>query len=165
MLVENGEQVLVGAWHHKVYDILSRELKVYNPQLFTGEQSTTQKQKALEEFKSGRSKVLLMSNRAGAGVDGLQYCCHTVVYAELDWAPAVHEQFTGRIDRDGQTTPVFAYYLVADSGSDPVISDVLGVKRAQLEGIRNLEDIPQNVDPNKVRRMAEEFLKQRKIKL
>lgn len=164
MLVENGEQVLVGAWHHKVYDILSQHLKDFNPVLFTGEQSPTQKQKALDEFKSGRSKVLLMSNRSGAGVDGLQYVCHTVVYAELDWAPAVHEQFTGRVDRDGQEFPVFAYYPVADSGSDPVISDVLGVKRAQLEGIRNLEDIPQNVDPNKVRRMAEEFLKQRKIK-
>ena len=165
MLCESGQKVLVGAWHHKVYDILKRDLAAFKPVLFTGEQSPKQKQDALDAFIKGDSMVLLMSTRAGAGVDGLQHVCSTVVYAELDWAPAVHEQFTGRVDRDGQESPVFAYYLVADSGSDPVISDVLGVKRAQLEGIRNLEDTPQHVDPNKVRRMAEEFLKQRKIKL
>jgi hypothetical protein len=60
-----------------------------------------------------------------------------VVFGELDWSPSVHEQATGRVFRDGQPDPVVAYYLVSDQGSDPVLESTLGVKRMQLEGVRN----------------------------
>ena len=100
--------------------------------------------------------------RAGAGIDGLQKICRNVVFGEIDWSPAVHEQFTGRVYRDGQVDPVMAYYLLADSGSDPVVADVLGIKRAQLEGIR---DPSANViatnqtDPERIKRLAEDYLR------
>lgn len=164
MLVESGEKVLVGAWHHAVYDILMHELQDLRPLKFTGQESPTQKAAALEAFTNGICNVLLMSNRAGAGVDGIQHACSVVVYAELDWSPAVHEQFTGRVARDGQKDPVLVYYVIATSGADPTMSDTLGVKRGQLEGIRNLEDLPQQVDPDRIKRLAEEFLKQRSAK-
>lgn len=41
------------------------------------------------------------------------------------------------LDRDGQIKQISAYYLLADSGSDPIISDVLGIKKGQLEGVKN----------------------------
>jgi SNF2 family DNA or RNA helicase len=59
------------------------------------------------------------------------------VFGELDWSPGVHEQCIGRVHRDGQTEKVVAYYLVSDRGSDPVVADVLGLKRAQIEGVRD----------------------------
>jgi SNF2 family DNA or RNA helicase len=49
----------------------------------------------------------------------------------------VHDQCTGRVFRDGQQHPVFAFYLMADVGIDPVIADTLGVKEAQSHGILN----------------------------
>lgn len=39
------------------------------------------------------------------------------------------------ISADGQPDPVVAYYLVADSGSDPVVAQVLGIKRQQALGV------------------------------
>lgn len=164
MLVESGEQVLLYGWHIACYDIWRERLKEFNPFFFTGEESIKQKQTAKDEFVAGRSKVLAMSLRAGAGIDGLQKVCRTVVFGELDWSPGVHHQASGRIHRDGQAEPVMAYYLVTDTGSDPTVSDVLGMKRAQsvalLDPKAPLIEAAQS-DPERVKRLAEAFLRQR----
>lgn len=137
MLVDSGERVLLYGWHHAVYDIWCEKLSDLGVVKFTGEESPAQKDAAKVAFETGRANVLIMSLRSGAGIDGLQHCCRTVVYGELDWSPAVHEQSTGRVYRDGQRDPVAAYYLVSEEGSDPVIQSVLGLKRVQLEGVRS----------------------------
>jgi hypothetical protein len=79
----------------------------------------------------------------------------------LDWTPAVHEQFIGRVRRDGNDTPVTAWYLVADEGADPEIALSLGIKRAQLEGIRDPKGgvLAGKVDRDAVKRLAQAFLK------
>jgi superfamily II DNA or RNA helicase len=167
MLVESGEQVLLYGWHHEVYKIWQERLADLNPASYTGEESVPQKEAAKKAFIDGAARVLIMSLRAGAGVDGLQSKARTVVFGELDWSPGVHEQCIGRIYRDGQADPVVAYYLIADSGSDPVVADVLGVKRSQSDGVRDPNSAlieKSQGDPDRVRRLAEEFLKQRGIK-
>lgn len=135
MLVESGEQVVLYGWHRAVYDLWMDQLKDLNPVLYTGSESVNQKEQAKQAFVSGEARVLIMSLRAGAGLDGLQQCCKTVVFGELDWSPGVHEQDVGRVHRDGQTNPVFAYFLIAEDGSDPIVADVLGLKKAQADGV------------------------------
>lgn len=141
-LVEAGESVLVGVWHRSVIDILMEKLAKWKPVLFTGSESPKQKRESKRRFCDKKapdhSPICLMSNRSGAGLDGLQYSgCSIIVHVELDFAPAVHEQFDGRVYRDGQPEPVVAYYLVTDAGSDPVIEDMLGMKGDQLAGLRD----------------------------
>ena len=162
ILIENGEKVLLYGWHRAVYDIWKDALKEFNPVMFTGSESPAAKQKAKDAFIKGDSQVMLMSLRAGAGLDGLQYGgCKTVVFGELDWAPGVIEQDIGRVDRDGQPDPVCAYFLVAETGSDPVMIDVLGIKKGQIEGVRN-HDKPLfeklSIDPNHIKRLAAVYL-------
>lgn len=137
LLVEGGERVIVYAWHRSVYDILALRLAQYQPARFTGEESPSQKQFARDRFEKGETPILLMSLRAGAGIDGFQHVCRTVVFAELDWSPGVHEQCAGRVFRDGQPDPVTVYYLVSEEGSDPVVAETCGVKRQQIEGIKD----------------------------
>lgn len=167
LLIESGEKrVLVFAWHLDVYAVLEERLRKSLPMLrvvrYTGEQSTPAKEEAKRTFlaDSPYPCVMLMSLRSGAGVDGLQKVCRTVVFAELDWSPGVHEQCAGRVHRDGQTDPVMAYYLISEAGSDPVISDVLGVKRGQIESLRD-PDAPlvvQQADPDHIKRLAASLL-------
>jgi SNF2 family DNA or RNA helicase len=135
MLVESGEQVVLYGWHRAVYDLWMDQLKDLCPVLYTGSESVNQKEAAREKFIKGEAKVLIMSLRAGAGLDGLQHVCKTVVFGELDWSPGVHEQDIGRVHRDMQKHPVFAYFLIADAGSDPIVADVLGLKKAQADGV------------------------------
>jgi len=161
LLVESGEQVVLYGWHREVYHIWLDRMADLKPALFTGTESTSQKQEAKRRFLAKETPVLIMSLRAGAGVDGLQHVCKTVVYGELDWSPGVHEQGVGRVFRDGQKDPVSAYFLIADHGSDPVVADVVNLKKLQIDGLRDPDrPLVETAAPgDAVRRLAEEFLK------
>lgn len=161
LLVENDEPVLVFAWHRAVYDILLEKLKDLQPVMYTGSETTAEKQRAKDRFVAGESKIMLMSLRAGQGVDGLQKACNTVVVVELDWSPGVLEQDIGRILRDGQENPVTAYILVSDRGSDPTVAEKLGLKTAQIEGLRDpkhelLEEL--QTDTGRIKELARNYL-------
>lgn len=163
LLLESGQKVLLFGWHREVYSIWQEKLAAYNPVMYTGSESPNQKQAAKEAFIAGDSQVMLISLRSGAGIDGLQHVCSTAVFGELDWSPGVHEQCIGRVHRDGQTEPVMAYFLLSDSGSDPIVSDVLGVKREQIEGVRSPgEHLVERLDvgENQLRALAQQFLQQ-----
>lgn len=166
MLVESGEKVLLFGWHREVYRIFEKKLRDLGVVFYTGTESQRQKQDAKLRFVEGNAQVLVMSLRSGAGVDGLQHVCRTVVFGELDWSPGVHEQCIGRVDRDGQTDPVMAYYLNSADGSDPIVIDVLGVKHQQSEGVRNPGGpLAERMDigENALKRVAAEFLRSKGI--
>lgn len=135
IVLESGEPVVLAGWHRDVYDIWLKELKEYNPVLYTGSESPAQKKKSCDAFKSGESKLFIISLRSGVGLDGLQEIASYVIFGELDWSPAVHEQVIGRLYRMGQEKQVTAIYLVSDSGSDPLVVDMNGLKKAQSQGI------------------------------
>ncbi len=161
MLLENGEQVLLFGWHRDVYDIWAERLKKYEPAFYTGTESVPQKNAAKEAFISGKSRLLIMSLRSGAGIDGLQQVCRTVVFGELDWSPAVMEQNIARIDRPGQERLVNVFFPLSDEGSDPPMADVLQVKRAQVEGIREPTkdvEIPHESDGSRIKELARAYL-------
>lgn len=135
VMVEAGEPVVLFGWHREVYDIWLRTLADLRPAMFTGSETPKAKESALQAFIGGHTRLLIMSLRSGAGVDGLQMRSATCVFGELDWSPGVHHQCIGRLDREGQTEPVTAIYLVAEDGSDPPIMEVLGVKASQASNI------------------------------
>jgi SNF2 family DNA or RNA helicase len=164
LLVESGEKVVLYGWHREVYGIWRDRLRDLDPVLYSGTESSLQKDEARRRFIEGDTSVMLMSLRAGAGLDGLQHVCRTVVFGELDWSPGVHEQCIGRVYRDGQKDPVVAYFLVAERGADPVIADVLGLKKSQIDGLRDPHgDLIERLDAGagNVRRLAEGYLAQR----
>ncbi len=165
LLVESGEKVVLYGWHRAVYDVWAERLKDLSPVFYTGTESPKQKDEAKAAFLAdGPSKVLVMSLRAGAGLDGLQGHCRTVVFGELDWSPGVHEQCIGRVHRDGQPDKVVAYFLVADTGSDPVVADVLGLKKAQIDAMRDPEGgLIERLDAggDRVAKLAAAYLRQR----
>ncbi|WP_454021283.1 SNF2-related protein [Azospirillum sp. Marseille-Q6669] len=138
-LVEDGERVLLGAWHHDVVDLYVEGLKHFGVGCVTGRESEKRKEDAKADFISGTIKVLIMNLRSGAGVDGLQYAAHVFVAGELDWSPQVHRQIIGRLHRDGQTEQVLAYFVVSRFGKDPKMMEVLGAKMAQYYGVMKME--------------------------
>jgi len=163
LLVEQDERVVLYGWHREVYRVWMERLQPVQPVMYTGSESPRDKDQAKADFVSGKSRVLVMSLRSGAGLDGLQHACRTVVNGELDWSYGVHEQGECRVYRDGQPDPVFSYYLTADTGSDPVVMDALGLKRGQLEGVRDPDAaLVQKLqsEPDRVKRLAAAYLAQ-----
>jgi len=143
-----------------VYDILLEDLAEYNPVMYTGSESPSQKERAKSDFITGKTKLFIISLRSGIGLDGLQHVCNTVVFAELDWSNAVMGQVVGRVDRDGQGNQVTAYYLVSDSGSDPVLIDILALKASQQHGIIDpMAAVPEQYsDESRIKLLAQQYL-------
>lgn len=176
ILLENGASVVLYGWHRSVYSIWLDRLKEANPVMYTGTESPKQKDESVRAFTGIQpdgtqgeptTKLFIASLRSGEGLDSLQHACTCVVFGELDWSPGVHEQCIGRVHRDGQTKSCVAYYLWTNDGSDPIVMDVLGVKREQVEGIRNptadaLEKL--EVNPERIRDLAREYLKRSRAK-
>lgn len=155
--------VLLTGWHREVYDIWLADLAEFAPLLYTGSESTSQKNAAKRAFMEGKSNLLILSLRSGAGLDGLQLRCSTVVFGELDWSPQVHKQVIGRLRRPGQTKQVDAVYLHSDFGSDPLMIEVLGVKASQA---RNIVDPLAGAevvfsDESRIQALAKSYLEQR----
>jgi SNF2 family DNA or RNA helicase len=155
--------ILVG-WHRDVYDIWLRELARYSPAMYTGSETDRQKAEAVRRFVEGETNVFIMSLRSGAGLDGLQYRCSTVLIGELDWSPKVHEQIIGRLDREGQKEQITVIYLNTDEGSDPPMVELLGLKSSQASGIvdpgRQFE--PKHSDKSRIQALAQMFLSKMK---
>lgn len=137
MLLRDAPRVLLAGWHREVYDIWKDALSDFNPVLYTGSETAAGKDRSVERFTIGDSRVMFISLRSGAGLDGLQYYCNQVVLGELDWSPQVHKQVIGRWRRPGQEEQITAHYLHANGGSDPVILEMLGLKSDQARGIND----------------------------
>lgn len=168
MLLESGEKVLLFGWHKAVYRIWRELLADFKPAFYTGAQSPREKEASKKAFIDGETNLLIVSLRAGAGTDGLQKVCRTVVIGELDWSQGIHVQCVGRVDRDGQPEPVTAYFLVAEDGSDPIVSEVCGVKRAQSEPVLNPGGaLVERIDTGEhsLRQLARDFLTRRGVEV
>jgi SNF2 family DNA or RNA helicase len=144
MLLESEQRIVLWGWHRDVYDIWLERLADFHPVMYTGSETPKRKADSFRAFTTpiddeanpleSAARILIMSLRSGAGTDGLQKVCGVGVFGELDWSPAVHEQAIGRLHRDEMgTDPVVAYFLVSAEGTDPLLQDVLQLKRQQSE--------------------------------
>lgn len=166
LVLESEEKVILTAWHRAVWDVFQDRLSDYRPVLYTGTESATQKARAFERFTEGDSRVLLLSLRSGAGLDGLQGVCNDVVFGELDWSPGVHKQVMGRVARPGQMNAMRGYFCISDEGSDPAMADVLNIKEMEADMLINpsadtgAEEIGEK--SNHIQALAERVLAQRR---
>lgn len=165
MLLEDSEEsIILAGWHKAVYDVWRERLAAFEPAFYTGDESVGQKRAAADAFRRRETRLLIMSLRSGEGLNGLQMVCSTTVHGELDWSPEVHNQLNGRVARDGQTSPVFSYFPVSDVGTDPTMSELLGLKRAEVDRIRDPgQDLVEVLgsSSDRVNRLAESYLRSR----
>lgn len=164
ILLEAGKPVILAGWHREVYELWLRELAEFRPVMYTGTESPAQKDKAKAAFIAGETDLFILSLRSGSGLDGLQQRCSTVCIGELDWTGQIYEQIIGRVDRPGQTAAeIEALFFVSDSGSDPIVMAVNGLKKSQASGIvdplKGVAEIYSN--ESRIKLLAERYLAKR----
>ena len=190
MLLETEDRVMITAWHREVYEIFQRELKDYGIAMVTGTESPNQKSKNIERFLKDegpdRARILIISHISGAGIDGLQFKCSTLVNGELAWSRKVHEQILLRLDRPGQDNIVKNYWPIINDGSDPLMVNLhvskdvqangfLGVDKSEFDlkmkehsdNMENTEgEIFENNGPNDaIKMMAQKYLESNNIEI
>jgi SNF2 family DNA or RNA helicase len=137
-LLEAGEKVLLYAYHHAVHDILAEALGDFKPVKISGLETQKEKDEAVEAFANGTTNLVQLSLRSTAGLDRLQGRGTCVVFAELDWSPAIHSQCEDRLHRigvDSSLDSILCYYMVSDTGMDETMQEALGLKVGQFNGL------------------------------
>jgi SWI/SNF-related matrix-associated actin-dependent regulator 1 of chromatin subfamily A len=117
---------------------LQRLLEHYGDKaaILTGSMKKEDRQVSIDRLSKGQAKIGLFSLRAaGMGIDGLQHVIDTVVFTDMGWLPAEHEQAEDRTHRIGQTHQVQSYYMICDGTIDEHMRDILKEKQAVADMI------------------------------
>lgn len=121
--LEQGSIVLF-AHHLEVIRRIVDELKDVPTGLIIGDTPVSRRQEIVQEFQSGKLKLIIAGLRAAAEGITLTASSH-VIFAELDWTPARMSQAEDRVHRIGQEKPVLIQHLVMDASLDANIADKL----------------------------------------
>lgn len=131
----SDEPLLVFGWHQAVLEKLVLELKAYKPLLINGSVTGKARDKVVESFKAGKSKLLFGNIQAmGVGLDSLQHVCSRGAFVEFAHNPGDMEQAEDRLYRSGQDNSVIWSYLLATG----TIDEKLMAKINSRSGIMNM---------------------------
>lgn len=133
-----GEQVVVFAEHRQLIDLAAARLteKGVSFGRITGAENEAQRDAALQAFKRGELRVMLLTLGAGGtGIDGLQVA-RVAVFLERSWSMVQNKQAEGRLRRGGQAADsVLVIDLVSPGTIEEYRMERLAMKDAALEEI------------------------------
>ena len=133
-IMEIDESVVVFCHHRAIHDLLHKSLSEYNPASIIGGQSDNLRQLQIDMFQEGKTKLMIAGLRAGnVGINLTR--AKYVIFAELDWSPAIHRQAEDRLHRMGQKNTVFAYYLIGNGTLDDHVAKILVDKSYEIDSV------------------------------
>ncbi len=133
-IMEIEESVVVFCHHKVIHKLLHDSLGEFSPVSIIGGQSDKLRQDQIDKFQKGESKLMIAGLRAGnVGINLTR--AKYVIFAELDWSPAIHRQAEDRLHRIGQKNTVFAYYLIGNGTLDDHVANILVDKSYEIDSI------------------------------
>ena len=133
-IMEIEESVVVFCHHKVIHKLLHDSLSEFSPVSIIGGQSDKLRQDQIDKFQRGESKLMIAGLRAGnVGINLTR--AKYVIFAELDWSPAIHRQAEDRLHRIGQKNTVFAYYLIGNGTLDDHVANILVDKSYEIDSI------------------------------
>ncbi len=133
-IMEIEESVVVFCHHKYIHKLLHESLAEFSPAAIIGGQTDKIRQKGIDDFQNGDTKLMIAGLRAGnLGINLTR--AKYIIFAELDWSPAIHRQAEDRLHRIGQKNTVFAYYLIGNGTLDNHVADILVDKSYEIDSI------------------------------
>ena len=133
-VMETEESIVVFCHHKAIHTLLHESLEEHNPSSIIGGQTLTTRDNEIDRFQKGQTRLMIAGLRAGnVGINLTK--ARYVIFAELDWSPAIHRQAEDRLHRIGQKNKVFAYYLVGKGTLDEHVADILVDKAYEIDSI------------------------------
>ena len=141
-MVRKGEPVVIFGAFTDVMSLLGQALSKLGIAYvrLDGTCSTEQRQAAVDAFQNGEIDVFLGTKAAKEGIT-LHRARH-LLFLERWYTSIAEEQAEDRIRRIGQTRPTVIWYLQGEGTIDERISEIVEHKRAMVDRIIGLEDIP-----------------------
>ncbi|MEA3340004.1 MAG: DEAD/DEAH box helicase [Chloroflexota bacterium] len=135
----SGEKLVVFATHKATIDTLVSEFSECAVKI-DGSASSERRQAVVDSFQNDPETRLFVGNIQAAGVGITLTAASNVVFLELGWTPALHDQAEDRCHRIGQDSSVNIYYLMADKTIDASIAAMLESKREVIDQITEDEN-------------------------
>ena len=140
-LADESRRVLVFSQFTSMLDLIRPELDARGVaySLLTGD--TRDRAAAINDFQDGRTRVFLVSLKAG-GVGLNLTAADTVILYDPWWNPAVEDQAIDRAHRIGQDKPVFVHKIVVSGTIEEKMSALKEKKRALAESLFDQDGAP-----------------------
>jgi len=133
-LDETGEKIVVFTTHKNVADTVFSAFQNQAVKL-TGDTPAGQRQSVVDQFQNDENIRIFVGNLTAAGVGITLTSARTVVFLELGWNPAEHNQAEDRIHRIGQERECTAYYLIAGDTIEEELMTLIDSKRKSTDSI------------------------------
>lgn len=139
-LHQAGEPVIVFGYHKSVIrEIVERlQAKSLRVGVVTGDVPPMKRQAIVDAFQAGELDIII-GNVIAMGTGFTLTRAYIVVFAELDWVPALMEQAEDRAWRHGQKNAVLAQYLLVDGSIEArmavALLEKMGVISLILDGM------------------------------
>lgn len=130
--IEDGEKIIVFAHHREVCDSIYNQFKD-KAVILTGSTKNEDRQKAVDRFQSDPEVKVFVGSLHAAGTGITLTASSRVLFAELDWTPAIMQQAEDRAHRIGQEDNVLIQYLVLEGSLDSKIANDIANKLAVIE--------------------------------
>jgi SWI/SNF-related matrix-associated actin-dependent regulator 1 of chromatin subfamily A len=132
-MVESGQKVIVFAHHIDILNELSEKIP-FSVSLM-GDDSTTKRQAAVDNFQDDASVRVMVSSLRAGGSGYTMTAAGAVVFAELDWTPSVITQAEDRAHRKGQQGNVLVQHLVLSGSLDARMAKVCIEKQSVIDEV------------------------------
>jgi SWI/SNF-related matrix-associated actin-dependent regulator 1 of chromatin subfamily A len=140
LALEQVKKVVIYAHHHDVIDALFDEFKDVAVKV-DGRTPNTQRQKAIDAFQTEEKISMFIGGIHAMGMGITLTAASHVVFAELDWTPAIMTQAEDRLHRKGQRKHVLVQHLVLDKSLDEKMAKILVKKQSistdVLDGVKD----------------------------
>lgn len=137
-------QVVIAAQSRQLIELAAKrfmkkkELGAFG--MITGKQDEWERQTAIDQFKAGDLRAILMTiDAGGTGVDGLQ-CANTMIILQRSYSMVANVQLEGRIDRIGSEKHDSIHFIdivAEDTIEETSLFPALQEKFARLDEITN----------------------------
>lgn len=135
---EQGEKVVVFTQYketlNQIRSAFSRK-RIYKVVTLSGEDNQTARQEAIDSFQNDPATKIFIGNIKAAGVGITLNSANKVLFADLEWTPALHAQAEDRCHRIGQGNMVNVYYYIAKDTLEEDVIELLEIKEKVIAHI------------------------------
>ncbi len=130
-MVEQDQKVIVFSQFTGTVDSLMGILtkKKIGAVKLTGQSDMDERQKSVDEFQKNSDVKVFVANMKAGGVGITLTAASHVIFADMEWSPAIHQQAEDRAHRIGQTGTVNVYYYILPGTIEEDIMDILQSKQ------------------------------------
>ena len=125
------DKVVVFAYHKAALEALREGLAKFNPAYIVGGMTAGERQAEIDRFQNDQECRVFIGQITACSTAITLTAANQVVFAEMDWVPAVNAQASKRCHRIGQSKPVIVRSFALANSTDEVVARTLA-KKAQM---------------------------------